>query len=85
MGGGDGGGGMRANTETSRSSARAGASTTMSIYYGWDLYIGDSNTCNYRRSFLCMEATIKTQLKARNVLVGSFGCLDCFFMAELSS
>ena len=29
---GGGGGGMRANTQTGRSSARAGASTTMSIF-----------------------------------------------------
>ena len=32
VGGWVGGGGMRANTETSRSSAGAGASTTMSIF-----------------------------------------------------
>ena len=37
-----GGGGIRANTVTSRSSARAGAATTMSIFFSY------TNTANTR-------------------------------------
>ena len=58
VGGGGWVGGMRANTETSRSSARARAATTMSIKRSGDIIVEANLKCNLGTIYKDNLATI---------------------------